>query len=101
MAKKSMINRELKRTKTVAKFAVKRAALKKQAVDMNLSEEERWEAQMKLQQLPRDASPTRQTRRCRLTGRPHAVYRRFGLARTKLREAAMRGDVPGLVMSSW
>jgi small subunit ribosomal protein S14 len=101
MAKKSMINRELKRAKTVAKFAAKRAALKKQAVDMNLSDEERWEAQTKLQKLPRDASPARQTRRCSLTGRPHAVYRRFGLARTKLREAAMRGDVPGLVKSSW
>ncbi len=101
MAKKSMINRELKRAKTVAKYAEKRAALKKAIVDMNLSDEERWEAQQKLQKLPRDASPSRQTRRCSLTGRPHAVYRRFGLARTKLREAAMRGDVPGLVKSSW
>ncbi|MFT7243885.1 MAG: small subunit ribosomal protein S14 [Candidatus Azotimanducaceae bacterium] len=101
MAKKSMINRELKRTKTVAKYAVKRAALKKQIADMNLSDDERWEAQQNLQKLPRDASPARQTRRCVLTGRPHAVYRRFGLARTKLREAAMRGDVPGLVKSSW
>ncbi|MFT5100753.1 MAG: small subunit ribosomal protein S14 [Patiriisocius sp.] len=101
MAKKSMVNRELKRAKTVAKYAVKRAALKKDIVDMNLSDEERWEAQQKFQKLPRDASPARQTRRCKLTGRPHAVYRRFGLARTKLREAAMRGDVPGLVKSSW
>ena len=101
MAKKSMINREIKRAKTVAKYAVKRAALKKAIKDTNLSDDERWEAQLKLQALPRNASPSRQVRRCNLTGRPHAVYRRFGLARTKLREAAMRGDVPGLVKSSW
>ncbi|HIG44396.1 MAG: 30S ribosomal protein S14 [bacterium] len=101
MAKQSMINREKKRAKTVAKYAEKRAALKKVIADVNASDEERWEAQLKFQTLPRNASPSRQMRRCSLTGRPHAVYRRFGLARTKLREAAMRGDVPGLVKSSW
>ncbi|MEJ6703979.1 MAG: 30S ribosomal protein S14 [Pseudomonadales bacterium] len=101
MAKKSMINRETKRAKTVAKYAKKRAELKATIANLNLSDDERWEAQLKFQALPRDASPSRQVRRCSLTGRPHAVYRRFGLARTKLREAAMRGDVPGLVKSSW
>lgn len=101
MAKKSMINREEKRAKTVKKYAVKRAALKALIKNPNTSDDDQWEAQLKLQKLPRNASPTRQMRRCSLTGRPHAVYRRFGLARTKLREAAMRGDVPGLVKSSW
>jgi len=101
MAKQSMINREKKRAKTVAKYAEKRAALKKVIRDVNSTDDERWEAQLKFQALPRNASPTRQVRRCTLTGRPHAVYRRFGLARTKLREAAMRGDIPGLVKSSW
>ena len=101
MAKKSMINREKKRAKTVAKYATKRAALKKVIADLTSSDEERWDAQLKLQALPRNASPSRQVRRCQLTGRPRGVYRRFGLARTKLREAAMRGDVPGLVKSSW
>lgn len=101
MAKTSMIEREKKRTKTVQRYAAKRAELKAKIVDLSLSEEERWEAQIKLQKLPRDASPVRQQRRCNLTGRPHAVYRKFGLCRNKLREAAMRGDVPGLVKSSW
>jgi len=101
MAKKSMIAREKKRTKTVAKFAEKRAAIKAVLNDQNATDEEKWEAQIKLQKLPRDASPVRQQRRCQLTGRPHAVYRKFGLCRNKLREAAMRGDVPGLVKSSW
>jgi small subunit ribosomal protein S14 len=101
MAKTSMINREKKRAKTVKKYAAKRAALKALIADPNTSDDDRWEAQLKLQKLPRNASPTRQMRRCSLTGRPHAVYRRFGLSRTKLREAAMRGDVPGLVKSSW
>jgi len=101
MAKVSMINRELKRQKIAAKFAAKRAALKEIIGNLEASDDDRWEAQLKLQKLPRDASPTRQVRRCTLTGRPHAVYRRFGLSRNKLREAAMRGDVPGLVKSSW
>lgn len=101
MAKKSMIARELKRTNTVAKFAVKRSELKAVIANSASSDEEIWDAQQKLQAMPRDASPSRQQRRCRLTGRPHAVYRKFGLCRNKLREAAMRGDVPGLVKSSW
>ena len=101
MAKQSMINREKKRAKTVAKYATKRAELKKLIANPETSDDDRWEAQLKFQALPRNASPSRQTRRCVLTGRPHAVYRRFGLARTKLREATMRGDVPGLVKSSW
>ena len=101
MAKQSIINREKKRAKTVAKFATRRDALKKTIKNTNLPDDERWEAQLKLQALPSNASPCRQVRRCNLTGRPHGVYRRFGLARTKLREAAMRGDIPGLVKSSW
>lgn len=101
MAKKSMIAREKKRAKLVARYATKRAELKAVIANPESSDEEVWEANMKLQQLPRDASPVRQQRRCRLTGRPHAVYRKFGLARNKLREAAMRGDVPGLVKASW
>jgi small subunit ribosomal protein S14 len=101
MAKKSMIAREAKRARIVAKFAEKRAQLKAIIVDQSASEDERWEAQIKLQQLPRNASPVRQQRRCQITGRPHGVYRKFGLCRNKLREAAMRGDVPGLVKSSW
>ena len=96
-----MIARENKRTRTVAKFAEKRAALKAILVDQNVSDEEKWDAQVSLQKLPRDASPVRQRRRCQITGRPHGVYRKFGLCRNKLREAAMRGDVPGLVKSSW
>ncbi len=96
-----MINREIKRQKTVEKYAAKRAALKAIISSPNSTDDERWEAQLKLQKLPRNASPVRQVRRCSLTGRPHAVYRRFGLSRNKLREAAMRGDVPGLVKSSW
>jgi small subunit ribosomal protein S14 len=101
MAKVSMIEREKKRAKTVAKFAAKRTELKALIQNPATSEEDRWDAQQKLQQLPRDASPVRQQNRCRITGRPHAVYRKFGLCRIKLREAAMRGDVPGLVKSSW
>jgi small subunit ribosomal protein S14 len=101
MAKASMINREKKRTKLVAKFAAKRLKLKAIIASPESSDDDRWDAQQKLQAQPRDASPVRQMRRCALSGRPHAVYRKFGLARTKLREAAMRGDVPGLVKSSW
>ncbi|MBS7325061.1 MAG: 30S ribosomal protein S14 [Thiopseudomonas sp.] len=101
MAKKSMINRELKRQQTVAKFAEKRAALKAVIANPNTSPEERWEAQIALQKQPRNASAARLRNRCRVTGRPHGVYRKFGLGRNKLREAAMRGDVPGLVKSSW
>ena len=101
MAKKSMKAREVKRIKTVAKFAAKRAALKEAIRDPKTSQEERSMAVAKLQSLPRDASPSRVQRRCRITGRPRAVYRKFGLARTKIREAAMRGDIPGLVKASW
>lgn len=101
MAKNSMVEREKKRTKMVAKYAAKRAALKAIISDKNASDEERWEAQIKFQKLPRDSSPVRQQRRCGITGRPHGVYRKFGLGRNKLREAAMRGDVPGLVKASW
>ena len=101
MAKKSMIAREKKRTQTVARYAVKRASLKAILIDAQASDEEKWDAQVRLQKLPRDASPVRQRRRCQITGRPHGVYRKFGLCRNKLREAAMRGDVPGLVKSSW
>jgi len=101
MAKASMIARENKRIKMVQKYAKKREELKKVISDMNISDEERYEARLKLQKLPRDASPVRLQRRCQITGRPHAVYRRFGLSRNKLRELAMNGDVPGLVKSSW
>ena len=101
MAKKSMIAREKKRTRTVERFAERRGALKAILNDVNASDEEKWDAQVRFQKLPRDASPVRQQRRCQITGRPHGVYRKFGLCRNKLREAAMRGDVPGLVKSSW
>jgi small subunit ribosomal protein S14 len=101
MAKQSMIAREKKRAATVKKFAAKRAELKAVIRDQEASDDDKWAAQIKLQKLPRDANPVRQQRRCQLTGRPHGVYRKFGLCRNKLREAAMRGDVPGLVKASW
>jgi len=101
MAKKSMIAREKKRARTAARYAKKRAELKAVLRDTGVSDEEKWDAQVALQKLPRNASPVRGQRRCQITGRPHAVYRKFGLCRNKLREAAMRGDVPGLVKSSW
>lgn len=101
MAKQSMKAREAKRAKKVAQYAAKRAQLKAIISSPNSSEDERWEAQVALQKLPRDASPVRQQRRCQITGRPHAVYRKFGLSRIQLREAAMRGDVPGLKKASW
>ena len=101
MAKLSIIEREKKREKIVAKFAAKRAELKKVVADRNASDDERWQAQLQLQKLPRNASPVRLRRRCAETGRPRGVYRKFGLGRNKLREAAMRGDVPGLVKASW
>jgi len=101
MAKTSMKNRELKRQLTVAKYAKKRAELKATIVNPETSPEARWEAQVALQKQPRDASASRLRNRCRITGRPHGVFRKFGLSRIKLREAAMRGDVPGLVKASW
>lgn len=101
MAKKSMIARENKRTKLVKQFAVKRTALKEIISSEEVGFEEKMEAVTALQKLPRDSSPARQRNRCRITGRPHGYYRKFGLSRNKLREAAMRGDVPGLVKASW
>lgn len=101
MAKASMIEREKRRKLLVEKHAVKRAELKSVIRSVSSTEEERWEAQLKLQSLPRDSSKVRQRNRCALTGRPHGYYRKFGLGRNKLREAAMRGDIPGLVKASW
>ena len=101
MAKSSMINRETKRLRLVKKYAAKRDELRAKTKNMTLSEEERKEARQKLNMLPRDSSPVRIRNRCSLTGRPHGYYRKFGLGRNKLREAAMRGDVPGLVKASW
>lgn len=101
MAKKSMVNRELKREKTVAKFAAKRAELKAVIANINASDEDRMEALLKLQALPRNASPSRLRNRCGLTGRPHGYFRKFGLSRNKLREMVMQGDVPGVVKASW
>jgi len=101
MAKKSMLNRETKRTALVRKYAAKRKALKAAISDMSLDDEERSEARTKLNKLPRDSSASRQRKRCALTGRSRGNYRKFGLGRTKLREAAMRGDVPGLIKASW
>lgn len=101
MAKTSMVQRELRRERAVRKYAQKRAALKAVIKSPNSSHEERMAAVEKLQKLPRDGSPVRERKRCSVTGRPHGYYRKFGLARNKLREAAMRGDVPGLVKASW
>lgn len=101
MAKLALINREEKRRKMVAKYAAKRAQLIAQIKDSSLSEEERMMARLKLQQLPRNASPVRTRNRCALTGRPRGVYRKFGLCRNKLRDVAMRGEVPGVVKASW
>ncbi len=101
MAKVSMVVREKKRTKLVAKYAEKRAELKEIIRSVDSTDEQRWDAQIKLQSLPRDSSPVRQRNRCGLTGRPHGFYRKFGLSRNKLREAAMRGEVPGLKKASW
>lgn len=101
MAKKSMINRELKREKTVAKYAELRARLKATIKNVNATDEERWDATLKLQSLPRNSSPIRLRNRCGLTGRPHGYFRKFGLGRNKLREAVMQGDVPGVVKASW
>lgn len=101
MAKKSMINRELKREKTVAKYAEKRAQLKAVISDVNASDEERLNATLALQALPRNSSPVRLRNRCGLTGRPHGYFRKFGLSRNKLRERVMQGDVPGVRKASW
>jgi small subunit ribosomal protein S14 len=101
MAKTSMVNRDLKRAKLAKKFATRRAALKKTVSSTTASYEEKMEAAVKLQKLPRDSSPSRKRNRCELSGRPRGVYRKFGLGRNELREATMRGDVPGLRKASW
>jgi small subunit ribosomal protein S14 len=101
MAKLSLIQRELKRQRTVQRYAKKRDSLKAIIEDVKTSDEAREEARRKLEALPRNASPVRLRNRCSLTGRPHGFYRKFGIARNKLRESAMRGEVPGLVKASW
>ncbi|NRB38376.1 MAG: 30S ribosomal protein S14 [Pseudomonadales bacterium] len=101
MAKASMKAREVKRTKAVAKYAERRMALKATINSIHSSDEERWDAQQALQKLPRDSSPARQRNRCALTGRPHGVYKKFGLCRNQIRHHAMQGDIPGLVKASW
>ena len=101
MAKSSMVAREEKRAKLVKKYAAKRDALRAIVKSTSVSFEEKMDAVAKLAALPRDSSPSRQRNRCRVSGRPHGYYRKFGLSRNKLREAAMRGDVPGLSKASW
>jgi small subunit ribosomal protein S14 len=101
MAKNSMIQRELKRSRLVAKYAQKRTELKATIVSAKATYDEKMTAVEKLQKLPRDSAAVRKQNRCRITGRPHGVYRKFGLCRNKIREAAMRGDIPGLVKASW
>ena len=101
MAKVSMMQREKKRARLIERDFEKRKALRAILKDPEASFEDKMEAQRKLQTLPRDSSPSRRRNRCRITGRPHGYYRKFGLARNKLREAAMRGDIPGLVKASW
>ena len=101
MAKLALKNREAKRAKMVAKYAAKRAELIAIINDCSLSDDDRMAARLKMQQLPRDASPSRQRNRCALTGRPRGVFRKFGLCRNKLREIAMRGEVPGITKASW
>ena len=101
MAKTSMVNRDLKRSKLIKKYATKRAELKAIVASPKSSYEEKMDAQAKLQKLPRDSSASRLRTRCELSGRPRGVYRKFGLGRNKLREATMRGDVPGLRKASW
>ena len=101
MAKLALINREEKRRKMVEKYAAKRAALQAIKDDVARSEEERFDARQKIQALPRDASPVRLRNRCKLTGRPRGVFRKFGLGRSKLRDFVMRGEVPGMTKASW
>jgi len=101
MAKLSLINREKKRELLVKKYAAKRAALQATITDQSKSEEERYEARLALQKLPRNSSPTRLRNRCELTGRPRGTFRMFGLARAKIREIAFRGEVPGVTKASW
>ena len=101
MAKLSLVNREAKRVATVKKFAARRIELKAIIGDQTRSMEDLMDAMRQLQALPRNASPTRLRNRCEMTGRPRGTFRKFGLARAKIREAAMRGDIPGLVKASW
>ena len=101
MAKLSLINRDIKRAKLAEKYAPKRAALKAIIDDQSKSDEERYQARLALQQLPRNSSPTRTRNRCIVTGRPRGVFSKFGLTRHKLREMAMRGEVPGMTKASW
>jgi small subunit ribosomal protein S14 len=101
MAKESMIQRDLKRTKIVAKYAKKRAEIKAIITNPETSFEDMMDAYVKLQKLPRNSSPSRQRNRCKLSGRPRGYYRKFGLSKTQFREAAMRGDIPGLKKASW
>ncbi|HEX5420075.1 MAG TPA: 30S ribosomal protein S14 [Gammaproteobacteria bacterium] len=101
MAKKSMLARNAKREHTVERFKAKREECRKIIRDPRASNEQKLAAQMRLQAMPRDASPVRLRNRCAITGRPHGYYRKFGLARNKLREAAMRGEIPGLGKASW
>lgn len=101
MAKTALINREEKRRRTVKKYAAKRAELMAIIEDVARSDEERMAARLKLQALPRDASPSRLRNRCALTGRPRGVFRKFGLCRNKIREFAMNGDIPGVIKASW
>jgi small subunit ribosomal protein S14 len=101
MAKLALVNREQKRRAAVKKYAAKRAELIALTQNLKLSEEDRYEARLRLQQLPRNASPVRLRNRCAITGRPRGVFRKFGLARNKLRDIAMRGEIPGLIKASW
>jgi small subunit ribosomal protein S14 len=101
VAKLSLINRDIKRAKLAEKFAPKRAALKAIIDDQSKTDEERYQARLQLQQLPRNASPIRQRNRCVVTGRPRGVFSKFGLTRHKLREMALRGEVPGMTKASW
>jgi small subunit ribosomal protein S14 len=101
MAKLALVNREQKRRAAVKKYAAKRSDLIAAVQNLKLSEEERYEARLRLQQLPRNASPVRLRNRCALTGRPRGVFRKFGLGRNKLRDIAMRGEIPGVIKASW
>lgn len=101
MAKTALINRDLKRRETVKKYAAKRAELLAIINNVKSSDEDRYAARLKFQQLPRDASPVRLRNRCALTGRPRGTYRKFGLGRSKLRDLAMRGEIPGMTKASW
>ncbi len=101
MAKKSMVARDVKRNRIVLKYAARRAEIKRKIKDPKTSDEERFEATIALQKMPRNASPSRKRNRCALTGRPRGYYRKFGLSRNKLRELVMKGEIPGVVKASW